>query len=159
MTKQLSNHAAAAKQIRAELKKHNINAVVRADGKGTSSVDVYLVDALPATVEQVRAFARQYQYGHFDGMQDLYEYSNRRDDLPQVRFVTVHNRHSDEVRQAAWDYLRAEFAGFEDAPAEQYKAAGFNHASWGAFGDVLLWRVLTGQLGHFWRQIKPRVAA
>ena len=30
---------------------------------------------------------RQFCYGHFDGMIDSYEYSNSRNDIPQVQFI------------------------------------------------------------------------
>ena len=105
MTKQLSQHAAAAHQIRRELKSQGVEATVRARTfSGGDAVDVILYDPLPATVEKVEAFARQYQYGSFDGMQDLYEYTNRRDDLPQVKYVQVHTRYSDEIREAVEAY-------------------------------------------------------
>ena len=100
-------HAAAAKLIRAELKKHGIKASVRAKSyAGGSSISVNVDDELPATVEAIRAFTSKFEYGHFDPMNDLYEYSNSRDDIPQVGFVFVNNHLSDELRQAAWDYGR-----------------------------------------------------
>jgi hypothetical protein len=30
-----------------------------------------------------------YQYGHFNGMEDIYEYSSMIPDLPQVKFVQI----------------------------------------------------------------------
>lgn len=124
MTKQISNHASAAKMIRAELKKHNIKGRVRASTASmTSSVDVYLDECQPPWVmKAVEIFANRFQYGHFDGMTDCYEYSNTNDDLPQVRFVFVHNQCSNDDRQKAYDFLKANFASYSDAP-ENYEDA------------------------------------
>ena len=38
---------------------------------------------------KVRAITDKYTKGSFDGMTDSYDYSNRRDDLPQVKYVTI----------------------------------------------------------------------
>ena len=42
---------------------------------------------LGPTTDEIEKFSRQYQYGHFDGMIDMYEYSNTRKDIPQAKFV------------------------------------------------------------------------
>ncbi len=125
MTKQISDHAAAAKLIRAELKKNGIKASVRASTASmTSSVNINLTDCVaPWVMKEIKLFCSKFQYGDFDGMTDSYNYSNNRDDLPQVRFVFVHNGRSDDDRQRAYDYLRAGFAGYENAPAKYEDAA------------------------------------
>jgi hypothetical protein len=56
-----------------------------------SSVNIIWTDGV--TTEQVYKLVKQFQYGHFDGMQDLYEYSNSRDDIPQVKYVQT-ERHA-----------------------------------------------------------------
>lgn len=126
-----SNHAAAAQMIRAELKKHGIKATVKSDCySGGNSVRVRIQqDVCPATRKAVTDFAEQFQYGHFDGMTDSYEYSNRRRDLPQVRFVFVEVDYSDEIIQAAKTYA----------------------------GEDRFWQAISGVWGEFWRQHKPRV--
>jgi len=125
MTKQISDHAAAAKMIRVELKKNGIKARVKASTASmTSSVDIYLTDCLaPWTLKEIEIFCNKFQYGHFDGMVDCYEYSNTNDDLPQVRFVFVHNGRNDDDRQRAYDFLRSNFAGYENAPTKYEDAA------------------------------------
>ena len=132
--KTLSTHAAAAKMIRAELKRHGIPGRVTSESyAGGSSVSVHLADPLPATVAAVEAFANQFQYGHFDGMTDCYDFSNRRDDLPQVKFVMVYADYSDEIQAAAAAYA---------------KELG-----------VEFWLVLSGRFEGFWTSRKPRVRA
>jgi len=45
---------------------------------------------------RVNAIVKKYQYGHFDGMTDYYEYSNCIEGLPQVKFVqTSRSMHPD----------------------------------------------------------------
>lgn len=163
MTKQLSQHAAAAKAIRAELKKNGIKASVRASSASmTSAVRVELIDELPATVEQIDAFASQFQYGHFDGMTDCYEYSNSRDDIPQVKHVFVNVSFSDEIRQAAWDYARATYAELADAPESRHEAHTVRICD--MWGDMFLNQILHGRENicggrTFWTDHKPRVSA
>lgn len=140
---QLSNHAAAAAAIRAELKKHGLKARVRSRSFSMGDavdVDVY-ADLMPAARKEVEAFCGQFQYGHFDGMQDLYEASNRRADLPQSKFVHVTVHYSDEIKAAAREYI-AGISGIEEWRRDQYE-----------------WMALNGSWGDFWRDRKPRVRA
>jgi hypothetical protein len=139
--KNLSDHAAAAAAIRAELKKHGIRASVRSDSYSMgSSINVKIKqDVSPAALEKIRAFCSQYQYGHFDGSIDLYEYSNSRDDIPQVSYVFVEVDYSDEIKQAARDYI-AGISGIESYERDRYE-----------------WMALCGSWGDFWRSRKPRV--
>jgi len=37
--------------------------------------------------KEIENLVSQYEYGHFNGMIDLYEYSNCRNDIPQAKFV------------------------------------------------------------------------
>lgn len=145
MSKQISDHAAAAKMIRAELKKNGIAATVRARSySGGSSVDVTITeDVLPATKHAVEEFCSRFQQGHFDGMTDSYDYSNRRDDLPQVRFVFVRVDYSDELRTAAREYVAA-INGIDEWQRDQY----VNLVIAGRWDD-----------GEFWLSRKPRQRA
>lgn len=106
----LSDHAAAAKHIRAFLKAEGIKGKVKAESSSmTSSVRVSLENGTPAQTKMVTEFANKFQYGHFDGMCDMYEYSNSRDDIPQVKFVFVESDFDDELKQKALDALSKAF--------------------------------------------------
>lgn len=160
----ISEHAHAAKLIRRELKNNGIKAKVRArTASMTSSVTVDLVDELPATVERIQKFAGQFQYGHYDGMNDIYEYSNSRDDIPQVKHVFVSVHFTDELRQAAWDYARATYADCADGPENQREAHTFRVGD--QWGDMFLNQILHGReriagtARTFWTDHKPRVSA
>lgn len=114
MTKQISNHAHAAKLIRAELKAHNIKACVHAScGSMTTSVNVTIYAQAPWVKAAVETFVNKFQYGHFDGMTDMYEYSNTNDDLPQVKFAFVNNDFTDADNQRAFEFLRTNFDGYQ----------------------------------------------
>ena len=148
-----STQAQAAAMIRKHLKANGIQAKVRSSSASMmTAVDVDVIDLLPATVEQIKQYVGQFQYGHFDGMQDLYEYSSRRDDIPQVKYATVNVSHSDEMIQAAWDYTR-EYYGWSDAP-DQYSGANVTYEQ-----QTCMYQVLSGQSGHFWTDRKPRQRA
>lgn len=149
----ISNHAAAAKQVRAFVKKLGLKGRVTGSAASmTDSVRVVLEDATPSQVDQVKEFANQYQYGHFDGMCDSYEYSNNRDDIPQVKFVFVRSDYSDGMKQKALDAITKQF----ELEALTY---GNHERSFDAYGsqedmDVVIHRTLGGRGGFpnvsFW---------
>ena len=107
MTKQLSNHAAAAKAIRTELRKHGYKCSVTSDSyAGGSSVDVTITaDLSPERRKAITAFCEQFQMGNFNGMTDSYEYSNVKSDLPQVSYVFVRVDHSPELKYEVQAFL------------------------------------------------------
>ena len=100
--KTTSNHAQAAKMMRAELKKafpaikFSINSKSYAGG---SSINVSW--DLGPTTAMVATITSKYKYGHFDGMTDMYEYSNTIKDLPQVQYVFANRNYTDEVKEQA----------------------------------------------------------
>jgi hypothetical protein len=95
-----SGHAEAAKAIRTVLKKKFplVKFGVRAKSfAGGNSVDIDWVDG--PTTAQVDAVGKAYQYGSFDGMQDLYEYTNVNKELPQVKYVMTSRHRSPKVEK------------------------------------------------------------
>jgi hypothetical protein len=101
-----TNQAQAAAQIRKQLKALGIPARVKSKGFSMGdSVDVYLTDATPEVVAQVKELTAPYQYGNFNGMEDIYEYSNRNADIPQTKFLFVNNEISDELRAKATTFV------------------------------------------------------
>lgn len=105
-TKQISEHAAVAKLIRAELKANGITASVKAaSGSMTSKVTVDLMDCSPFVTDAITKELEQYQYGHFDGMNDMYVNSNTNIDIPQVKFIFINNSFSEKLQQDALDQI------------------------------------------------------
>ena len=144
MARRQTTHAAAAKIIRKQLKAHNITATVRARSyAGGSSIGVTIKqDVTPATAQKIEEYCQQFEMGHFDGMQDMYEYSNVNADLPQVKFVFVKVQYSDEIKSAA-KALVDTVEGLHD----------WDKDSW-------VWQTLNGSgclAAEFWTAHKPRV--
>ncbi len=128
----MSPYALAAKEIRKHLKKNGIKASVRSSSASmTSSVDITLTDALPATVAAITAYTEKYSW---DG--------NHRDDIPQARFVFVNNEKSDSMIAALAVYI-------ED-----------NQIEYGFDIHTVAHQLFTGYMeSNFWTSRKPRIAA
>jgi hypothetical protein len=136
-----SNHAAAAAMIRANLKKHGIKATVHSkDFAGGNSIDVRIAqDLTPAALKEINAYCGQFEYGSFDGMEDIYRYTNHRDDLPQVKYLHVYVDYSDAIRAEAAAYI-ANIEGLNEYERDRYN-----------------WMALCGSWGDFWTDRKPHV--
>ena len=65
------------------------------------------------TVEAVESLVNQFEAGHFDGMTDCYEYSNRRDDIPQVGYLFCDREIDADIYQKAFDMTKDYFSFFE----------------------------------------------
>ncbi|WP_086931571.1 LPD29 domain-containing protein [Agarilytica rhodophyticola] len=95
-----SPQAQVAAIIRKGLKTHGIKASVRSEGyAGGNSVTIDLVDQPPWVVKAIQRETSKYKRGSFNAMEDIYEHSNKRDDIPQVKFLFVQNRYSEEVKK------------------------------------------------------------
>jgi hypothetical protein len=81
--------ALCARDVKQLLKKEypTIQFSVRSDNFANgNSVDIGW--NLGPTSDEVDKLVSKYQYGHFDGMIDMYEHSNMRDDINQAKFVS-----------------------------------------------------------------------
>lgn len=91
-----SQAALTAKAIKAEVKTIAKNVTVRAKSSIFSmgdSVDVTVIGEItPEVKDQIRKLEYKYRYGHFDGMEDMYECSNNRSDIPQAKYVFIEFR-------------------------------------------------------------------
>jgi hypothetical protein len=99
--------ALAANALKAEIKKAFPSIAVSVKSENYSmgcSVNVYVTDQPPATMKTIHELAAKYQYGHFDSMNDIYESTNRRDDIPQAKYVFVNNDKSDDMRARLKEY-------------------------------------------------------
>lgn len=151
MVREISPHAGAAKMIRQYMRANGIAGRVNADSyAGGNSVNVYVDDMPPAAYHALEVYANQYQYGNFDGMQDLYEYSNVNRDIPQVKYVFVNNRISDEMRQRIWEFAVGYYEGMDGAPALAQDAGMFHHAGMRVWGDIIIHREFRDANSGFW---------
>jgi hypothetical protein len=92
-----SRSAQTAAAIRTELKSAfpGIKFRVTSD---TSSVNIEYFDGVKR--ERVERVVCKYEMGRFDSMSDIYEYTNSRSDIPQVKYVFVRREMSDKTRDA-----------------------------------------------------------
>lgn len=90
-----TEYAQAAAAIRKEMKALGIKGSVMSKGyAGGNSVSVIVSDPVsPELGEKFRKICAKYKRGHFDGMTDSYNYSNRREDIPQAMYVWVDFNH------------------------------------------------------------------
>lgn len=95
----LTGAALCAAAIREELKKEfpNYKFSVTSDKfSGGDSVHISWKDG--PTTKQVDSIVNKYQYGHFNGMDDIYEYSNNIEGLPQTKYVSTSREINPELK-------------------------------------------------------------
>jgi len=85
-----SIQAQAAAQIRKKMKEAGFKANVTSfQASMCDGVRIYCQESDLAKAEQIDEICKPYQYGHFNGMEDIYEYSSIIPGLPQVKFVQI----------------------------------------------------------------------
>jgi len=102
-----SNEANAAKSIKNELKMvfPGVKFSVTSDSFSMgNSVNISWTDG--PTTEVVDKIVKKYQYGHFNGMEDIYEFSNMIKELPQAKFVMTNRHMSDETEEKIREELK-----------------------------------------------------
>jgi len=107
--KSASNQAQTAKAIREELKKAYPLTKFKVTSQGFSGGDsVHISWTNGATVGQIESIVNKYQYGHFNGMEDIYEYSNMREDIPQSKYVQTSRTITDDLKTIMREFLEAQ---------------------------------------------------
>lgn len=111
----MSTQAETAKMIRKELKQAFplTRFSVKSDSfAGGNSVDVSW-DNGPVT-DAVRSIVDKYQYGHFNAMEDIYEHTNSRKDLPQVKYVQVQRSIDESIKEQVFKWLQGTHQHFNE---------------------------------------------
>jgi len=94
-----SSHAATAAAIREELKKSFKGfkfSVTSEQFAGGDAVRISWING--PTSAEVEKITGNYQSGHFNGMEDIYEYSENPLNLPRVKYVTESRTVSEEIK-------------------------------------------------------------
>ena len=126
MTRTVTTAALAAKAIRAELKEHfpSIKFKVRSENyTGGNSVNIDTNDLHPSVISKIKLLVAKYQYGSFDSMNDIYEYTNCNDNIPQVKYLFVNNPMSDEMRTTMYAHI----TGYYDVACYENGVDRFAH--------------------------------
>ncbi|MCK5236219.1 MAG: hypothetical protein KAR06_04460 [Deltaproteobacteria bacterium] len=136
MKREMSNQAKVAKLCRQYCKSIGVKARANSDSYSMGdSVRVKVEDQPPSIKKQLEDEFSQYQYGSFNGMEDIYEYSNSRKDIPQTKYLFIENDISDDLRHAAWLFLRKKYpangeslpVNYDDAKRLQWSCDEWNH--------------------------------
>ena len=144
--------AEVAKLIRAELKRRGIPGSVHSKSFSMGNdVRVSLEDQPPDVIASLKEFCAPFERGHFDGMTDSYHYSNRRDDIPQTKYLFIDNHMSAAMAQAIWHWLKH---------VQRYREAEllpdlYSEAQYQRFGlhdcvDRMVWQTFNGSREGFW---------
>lgn len=145
--KQISEHAAAAKLCRAFVRGLGLTCSATSESYSMgSSIRVRATNADALQQKKISEYCAQFQYGSFDSMQDLYETTNRRDDIPQVKYVFCDFDFSDDLKQAAYEWARANLnyeGDSENLPALYSDVKHYERLG-GEFASTTIYRVLNG---------------
>ncbi len=82
---------------------------------------------------KVQEITSKYAMGNFDGMTDSYDYSNRRDDVPQVNYVFLNRDISEDIYQSKFNEYKNYYLSWENlkdlddnsVPMKGYSPRGF----------------------------------
>jgi hypothetical protein len=110
----MKTSALAAKEIRNILKVKfpETKFSVRSDSFSMGdSVNVSYTDG--PTTDAVESEISQYQYGHFNSMEDIYEISNNRSDIPQTKYLSVDREMSEEMKTKLVHYIQGNYSACE----------------------------------------------
>jgi 16S rRNA G966 N2-methylase RsmD len=115
-----------------------------------NSVRVKVTNATGEQRKTITEHCSQYQYGHFDGMQDLYECNNTRKDIPQTKYLNCEFIYTPEWTQAAYEWVRDKFGRDEDQlPADYNEACRLNLRVWNEYVSTQVYRALNGSLDFY----------
>lgn len=146
MKKEKSIQAKTAQAIRQELKKAfpQTQFKVTSDSfAGGDSVDVRWTNG--PSEAQIQRLIGKYQYGHFDGMQDLYENTNRRHDIPQVKYVQWSREISEDIMNEVFQRLKKNHVGWDTLQNINQSCLDFKN-KWGCWtASQYIWRKLSAQ--------------
>ena len=88
--KKLTPAAQVAKLLKTKAK--SLGLEVKASSKnfsGGDSVSIKVLKGSDKSFNELKEYSSQFEQGHFNGMSDIYEYSNSRDDIPQTKYLFI----------------------------------------------------------------------
>lgn len=125
--KEKSRWALCALEIRKELKDNFKDIKFEVKSETYAGGDIVRVNWVNGpTTDAVDAIIRKYQYGHFDGMTDYYDISNKRNDINQVKYVFAHRKVTDDIVLSAAKAAHDHYGGMEKIKAPTLETLGDN---------------------------------
>lgn len=118
----------------AQAKKH-LTEAIKATGLKAFKVsiqghkaNVIITDPTKEQRKEIESIANGYQYGEFDGMQDMYVYSGKKEDFAVFKYVFVEDTYSPERLQKAREFAALHLGVKTDQEAHDYDYRGsFNY--------------------------------
>jgi hypothetical protein len=140
-----SQSAQAASLIKSELKKAfpeiKFSVISKIFSMG-NAVRIHWTNGV--SVDEVEKITNKYQYGHFDGMTDMYENSNVIEGLPQAKFVTTSRTITDDVYMSALTLLKDKIPALKNKTSlDEYFTNEDDHI-WGSNVYDCLYRLIQG---------------
>ena len=136
MSKQLSQVAQVAQLIKADLKAMGIKATAKSSSFSMGdSVRVKIENVAPKLAEELKTKYSQYEYGSFNGMEDIYEMNNCRDDIPQTKYLSIDIGFSADIQQAAFNICKNKYQLFEGMTGEYTQLMTWEQSR--VFNDLL----------------------
>ena len=153
MAKTPSNQALAAKEIRQWVKEQGFDGiqVLAESGAGYDAVQLNAEDVTPDVSRHVREHVKQYQYGKYNGMEDIYDITNRRADIPQVMFVMYRSTASEKMNARIWAWAKSNCEGLDDLPGQWDDVGPFTKIdTWGGiYSEQLCYGIYSGDLDEY----------
>lgn len=105
-----TTHAQASKMMKAELKKAYPETKFSVRSESFAGGNAIRIEWTEGPQEKdVKQITDKYQYGSFNGMIDCYEYTNSRDDIPQVKYVSTNRKITAETTAKAIKRINKDF--------------------------------------------------
>lgn len=140
--KQLSSHAAVAKECRVILKKVGIKARVSSKTySGGQSVNVFVTDIHPWIKKSIDERLAIYEKGDFNGFEDIYEYKRDGYKGPRVKYLFVRNDMSAEMRSKVEKFLADNWDITDNNTAKEKMNTWYDQA---------INKVFYGEIKGFW---------
>ncbi len=146
MARKLSQAAQVAKLLKQKAKE--LGLVATASSKNFSmgcSVNVRVTKGTDTALEKLKEYSNQYEYGQFNGMEDLYEITNSRDDIPQTKYLFVEDKRADTIIQENLDQTQVRFYEHE------FAINNYDYSSWQWLGK------LKAELGEDWQNVLKKL--
>lgn len=107
-SREWSDVATISRAIRSFMKKAGIDCTVSSSRfSGGDSVHVETTDLKYETEKKLEELLEPFfSGGHFDGMNDIYEYAHGKDDRPTTKYFFYQNHLSDGLKKEIEDYLK-----------------------------------------------------
>lgn len=113
--KTASEHAQVAKEIKKYFKSLSIPCKTKSTSyAGGSSVTIWIKNIHPEKLKEYTEYCEQYERGSFNCMNDMYELTNIREDIPQVKFVFLEHKYTPEFYQNAYDIIATNNPSFQN---------------------------------------------